>query len=234
MKIITVANRKGGTGKTTTAYNLAFSLALKNKLVCLVDLDSQGNLSLISKVDSISLEEFKNCEIKKINDKINILPFTKDFPILENEINSLLDRNNYLRDNIITKIDDARTYDYVIIDTSPGMNILNINAFFASDEAAIIVNSDYFSLSGLRQLIGVINQVQSMNTKLDYKIILNNFIKGRKYFDSLEPVLKSFEKYTDIKIPSRQAFIENSSLSKPTIDLEDVYTEYEKMCAVLS
>jgi len=80
-----------------------------------------------------------------------------------------------------------------------------------------------------------------MNTKLDYKIILNNFIKGRKYFDSLEPILKSFagstqtcEKYTDIKIPARQAFIENSSLSKPTIDLEDVYSEYEKMCKILA
>ena len=79
MKILTVGNRKGGTGKTTTTYNLAFSLALQKNKVCLIDLDSQANLSLLCKVSPIGLDAFKKAELTPINNFISILPATKKF-----------------------------------------------------------------------------------------------------------------------------------------------------------
>lgn len=233
MKTITVANRKGGTGKTTTAYNLAFSLALKQKKVCLLDLDTQSNLTLISKTQTISLDNFKNVHIQKMNDYIDILASSKEFNILENEINNMIDRNSYLKNFILPKIENNSDYDYLIIDTSPSFSILNINAFCISSTILIVINSDFFSVSGLNEIVHVIKQVKDINKKLDYKIVLNNFVKNRKYFDSLEPILKSIDNYTAIKIPNRQAFIDNSSLYKPTIDLEDVAIEYDKICEVI-
>jgi len=234
MKVITVANRKGGTGKTTTTYNLAFSLALKGKRVCLVDLDTQSNLSLISKVKPISIEAFKDAEIQKMNNFIDILPSTKDFSILENEINNMIDRNSYLKTSILPKIENHANYDYVLIDTSPSFSILNINAFCITDIVLVVINSDFFSVSGLNEIISVINQVRDINKKLDYKIILNNFVKNRKYFDSLEPILQGIPNYTDIRIPNRQAFIDNSSLYKPSIDIDDVGYQYDKICEVIA
>ncbi len=233
MKIITVANRKGGTGKTTTAYNLAFSLALKQKKVCLLDLDTQSNLTLISKVQPVSIDDFKDCSIVSMNDYIDILPSSKEFNILENEINNMIDRNSYLKNFILPKIQNHTKYDYLIIDTSPSFSILNINAFCISHTALIIINSDFFSVSGLNEIIHVIEQVKEINKKLDYKIVLNNFVKNRKYFESLEPILNDIPNYTAIKIPSRQAFIDNSSLYKPTIDIDDVAIEYDKICEVI-
>ena len=233
MKVITIANRKGGTGKTTTTYNLAFSLALKEKKVCLLDLDTQSNLSLISKVSPISIDSFKNCEIKHINKYIDILPSSKEFNILENEINNMIDRNLYIKNDLLPKIKNFNDYDYLLIDTSPSFNILNINAFCISDIVLIIINSDFFSVSGLNEIINVIKQVQEINHKLDYKIVLNNFVKNRKYFESLNPILDNIKNYTDIRIPSRQAFIDNSSLYKATIDIDDVATQFDKICEVI-
>ncbi len=233
MKIITVANRKGGTGKTTTAYNLAFSLALKQKKVCLLDLDTQSNLTLISCVEAISIDDFKDVRIQSMNNYIDILASSKEFNILENEINNMIDRNSYLKNSILPKIKAHAKYDYLIIDTSPSFSILNINAFCISHCILVVINSDFFSVSGLNEIIHVISQVKEINKKLEYKIVLNNFVKNRKYFESLEPILKGIKNYTEIKIPSRQAFIDNSSLYKPSIDLDDVAAEYDKICEVI-
>ena len=123
MKVVTIANRKGGTGKTTAAYNLGFIYALKGNRVCFVDLDSQANLTLLCAKETISLENFKNVEIEGVNKNVDILPATKRFSMLENEINELIDRNVYLKTNILPKFQE---YDYLIIDTPPALNILNI------------------------------------------------------------------------------------------------------------
>lgn len=230
MKVITIANRKGGTGKTTTAYNLAFSLGLNNKRVCLLDLDSQANLSLICKAEPVTLEEFKAVKIIGLNKQIDILPATKRLPILENEINNLIDRNSYLKNEILPKI---KGYDYLIIDTSPSFSILNVNALCISDIVLIIIHSDFFSLSGLNEMTDIINQIKAINNKVDYKIILNSFTKNRKYLDGLLPALEKINNFTDIKIPNRQAFIDNSSLYRPTLDIPEVQEEYNKIMELI-
>jgi chromosome partitioning protein len=230
MKVVSIINRKGGVGKTTTAYNLAFSLALKNYKVCLMDLDSQANLSLICKVSPLSLEDFKAVKIIGLNKQIDILPATKRFSILENEINNLIDRNAFLKTEILPKITG---YDYLIIDTPPAFSILNINALCISDIALIIIHSDFFSISGLTEMIDIINQVKSINSKIDYKIILNNFVKNRKYLEGLLPALNKIENFTGIMIPNRQAFIDNSSLFRPSIDIPEIQVEYNKIMELI-
>lgn len=230
MKIITIANRKGGTGKSTTCFNLCYSLALNKQKVCLIDLDSQANLSLISKVNPISLDDFKECKIIQLNKFIDILPATKKFPILENEINNLIDRNSYLKNEIIPKL---QGYDYIIIDTSPSFSILNINAFFVSDTILIVINPDYFSLSGLVEMQDIINQIKAINNKIDYKIILNKFSKDRKFLKDLLPNLTKLNNYTGIHIPNRQAFIDNSALFRPSIDIPEIKQEYNKIMELI-
>ena len=230
MKIITIANRKGGVGKTTSSYNLAFSLALENYKVCLLDLDSQANLSLLCKTDPISLEDFKDGKIIKLNKQIDILPATKRFSILENEINNLIDRNAYIKNEIIPKL---QGYDFVIIDTSPSFSILNINAFFISDTILIIINPDYFSLSGLVEMQDIINQIKAINNKIEYKVILNKFSKDRKFLKDLMPSLSKLENYTDIHIPTRQAFIDNSALFRPTLEIPEIQLEYNKIMELI-
>jgi len=231
MKIISISNRKGGTGKTTTAFNLAFTYALKKKKVLLLDLDSQANLSLLANVEPISLEDFKAGSVYEMNDYINILPATKRFKMLENEIDDLIDRNSYLKNDLLPKLGNG--YDYIIIDTPPALNILNINAFCVSDSIHIIVNPDYFSLAGLVEMEEIIEQIKGINPTVKTNIIVNAFISNRKFSDIVIDKLEENDNFTGIKIPHRQYIIDNSALKKPVIDKEDIYQPFEKIGALV-
>ena len=229
MKIITIANRKGGTGKSTVAFNLGFTYALDKKKVLFIDLDSQANLSMLAKVDPLSLEDFKNCSIKTMNPLIDILPATKRFAVLENEINQMIDRNSYLQSEILSKISD---YDYVIIDTPPALNILNINAFCVSDMVHIVVNPDYFSLAGLVEMKDIINQVKPINPKIQYKITLNAYIKNRHFSGKIIEALGNDPNYTGIQIPHRQHIIDSSARKEPSIEVMDIYEPFKALAAI--
>ena len=230
MKIITIANRKGGTGKSTVAFNLGFTYAMDKKKVLLIDLDSQANLSMLAKKEPLSLGEFKGCNIKNINKYIDILPATKEFSILENEINQMIDRNSYLQSEILSKISG---YDYIIIDTPPALNILNINAFCVSDIIHIVINPDYFSLSGLVEMKDIINQVKKINPKLQYKIILNAYIKNRHFSGLIIDNLDKDKHYTGIKIPHRQHIIDSSARREPAISHRDIYEPFKELAAIV-
>ena len=230
MRIITIGNRKGGTGKTTTCYNLAFSLALINKRVLLIDLDSQANLTLICDMEPISLDEFKRCSITSLNDKIDILPATKDFPVLLNEMSNMINRNTYLK-SLLSSIND---YDYILIDTSPSFNILNVNAYFISDTVLIVINPDYFSIAGLSEMQDILSEIKETNTKLEYHIVLNGYSKNRKYLQDLIPVLQKQENYSGIQIPHRQHFVDMSAIKRPAVELPEIQAEYNKIMAVIS
>jgi chromosome partitioning protein len=226
MKIITIANRKGGTGKSTVSFNLGFTFALHKKKVLFIDLDSQGNLSILCKKDLSSLESFKTVEIKPLNQFIDVLPATKRFGMLENEINQLIDRNFYLRDEILPKING---YDYVLIDTPPALNILNINAFCISDFVYIIVNPDYFSINGLVEMKEILNQVHSINKDIDYRIVLNAFFKGRNFVENVRELLSREDKFAGVEIPHRQHIIDSSAMKKAAIDNDDIYQPFEAL-----
>jgi len=231
MKIITVANRKGGTGKSTTAFNLGYTYALEKKKVLFLDLDSQANLSLLCNVDPLSLEDFKEGKIYKLNDYINILPATKRMNMLENEINQMIDRNTYLKTDLLPKL--GNDYDYVIIDTPPALNILNINAFCVSDMIHIVVNPDYFSLAGLVEMEDIINQIKGINPKLDHRIILNGYVKNRNFTEDVIQKLGLKPEYTGIEIPNRQHIIDCSALKKPAISQADILEPFQKIGALV-
>lgn len=229
-KIIVIANRKGGTGKTTIAYNLAASYALAGRRVCLLDLDSQANLSMLCRASPCSLETFKAGDPVKISESLSILPATKAFQMLENEINSRIDRNTYLKEEIIPKL---AGFDYVIIDTSPSLSILNINAFIVADMVHIVVNADAFSLSGLVEMRTILGQVKGINARLDWRIVLNAAHKKRNLTEATMNALRNEPGYSGIEIPNRQHFADSNARLQPSLDLEEIKDPFDQLAAVI-
>jgi chromosome partitioning protein len=219
LKIITIGNRKGGVGKTTTAYNLGYTYALAGKRVLFLDLDSQANLSSLCGVSPLSLEDFKAARVIGVNNLISILPATKRLSALENEIQGMFDRNVYLRDEILPKLPDA---DYLIIDTPPAIGILNINAFMISDAVHIVVNADSFSISGLVEMREIIDNVKTLNPKLKTRIVLNASFKGRTFTDAAREILAKEADYSGVEIPHRQHIIDCNARKVPALDAMDI------------
>ena len=229
MKIITVANRKGGTGKSTVAFNLGYTFAVQKKKVLFIDLDSQYNLTMLCGKADISLEEFKSCSTKQVNTYIDILPATKGFPMLEDQINRRIDRNTWLNETIISQVTG---YDLIIIDTPPALNILNVNAFCISDLVHIVVNADYFSLAGMQELREILDQVKNLNPKLIYKIVLNGYFTGRKFTEAVTDALAGDPAYTGIEIPHRQHITDMGAKKLPSIENPELYKLFSELAAV--
>lgn len=230
MKVITIANRKGGTGKTTTTFNLGYTYALQKKRILFIDLDSQGNLTDLCGLSTISLDSFKNCEIMSLNQYVDILPATKNFPQLENEINQELDRNAYLKTNILPKL---QGYDFILIDTAPALSIININALCISDMVYVVIHADNFSLMGLNEMKDIIEKVKGINSKIEYKIILNESMKNRTFTEKAKERLVTLPAYTGIEIPHRQHVIDRNAMRKPSIDLEDIHAPFSALAGAI-
>lgn len=226
MKTIVIANRKGGVGKTTVAYNLGAAYALAGRRVCFLDIDSQANLSTLCRVAPSGLESFKAAEIVNLSERLAIVPASKAFALLENEVNQLIDRNGYIRAKILPRL---AAFDYCIIDTAPGLSILNVNALCAADMVHIIVNADSFSLAGLVEMREILDQVRTINTGLEYRIILNAAMKGRRLTDAALSALRSEAGYSGIEIPNRQHFADSNALRKPAIDAPDILGPFQKL-----
>ena len=230
MRYITIANRKGGTGKTTITYNLGFYYAIQKKRVLFIDLDSQGNLTDLAQAPLLSVEEFKSCKIHKINEYIDILPASKSFQILENEIHQEIERNFYLKNEILQKISG---YDYVLIDTSPSLSILNINAFCISDYIYIIIQADNFSLNGLNEMSQIIDKILKINNKLKYKIVLNGSFKNRVFTEKVKERLNKLNNFSAIEIPHRQYVIDSNALRRPSLEQDEIYKSFEKIGSIV-
>ena len=174
-KIIAVANQKGGTGKTTTALNLGAALAEQGKRVLLVDFDPQGALTLAHGIDPDGLETtIYDALINPSMTLASVLITTEGGPDLaptnldlsgaEVELLSEIGREMYLADKLRAVQD---LYDVIIIDCPPTLGLLTINALAAADEVLIPVQTEYFALKAIRQLMGIIRKVQAKaNPKL--------------------------------------------------------------------
>ncbi len=176
-KIISICNRKGGVGKTTTAVNLGAYLAALGKYVLLVDLDPQANATSGIGHDPNCLEKsIYHCLIEEIHPHqilrrtriygYNILPSTFDLAGATIELVNLNSRE-YVLSKLLDKI--RLDYDYIIIDCPPSLELLTINGLVAADEIIIPVQCEYYSLEGLEQLIKAINLIKQ-NLKEDLKV----------------------------------------------------------------
>lgn len=169
-RIIAVLNQKGGVGKTTTVINLCAYLAKAGHRVLLIDLDPQGNatsglgfdkLSLSQNTYQAILENAKpeNAIIRTKIDKLDLVPTNADLAGAEVQLAKIEDREIKLRDFIDKTRDNI--YEYIFIDCPPSLGLLSINALVASTDVIIPVQTEYYAMEGLSQLIQVIDRIQA-------------------------------------------------------------------------
>ncbi len=228
-KIIAICNQKGGTGKTTTAINLASYLALAQRKVLLIDLDPQANTTSgfgINRADvqkstyHVLLEETNLKEILKDTGVQNLwlAPSSMDLTGAEVELVSVLGREYRLKKSVSV---EKGNFDFIFIDSPPSLGLITINALCAADSALIPVQCEYYALEGLTQLINTIRLVKdNLNPVLDIEGVLLTMADFRTNLtkEVIEEVRKHFpDKVYNTIIPRSVRLTEAPSFGKPIV-----------------
>ncbi len=205
-KVISVANQKGGVGKTTTAVNLSTLLAKKGKKVLLIDTDPQGNATSglgVTKEVELSVydilvgettfeETVQETEVKNLT----VCPSNISLAGAEVELVSMMSREQRLKEKLEVVKDE---YDFIIIDCPPSLGLITLNAFTASDSVLIPVQCEYFALEGLGQLLNTVNLVKKhLNKNLEIEGALLTMYDARTNLSN--QVVKEVKKYFEDKV----------------------------------
>ena len=203
--IITIANNKGGTGKTTTAVNLGAALAEKEKRVLLVDLDPQGNLSVNLGVDIDNLEStiydvLLNPEsypldgviISDLSNDMNLIPANIDLSGATVELMDEMSRETILKRALSPVL---KLYDFCLIDCPPNLGLLTLNALTAADLVIVPVQTEYLAMRSIKELMNIIDKVKERtNPELDMRLLCTMFdrrtIHGRDVIEELREVFR--------------------------------------------
>ncbi len=226
-KVIALSNQKGGVGKTTTAINLASYVALLNRSVLIIDFDPQGNTTSGFGIEKNNLESniydvimgdslAKDNILHTHQERLDILPSNIDLAAAEVDLVPLPRREFALKDALASIVN---LYDYIFIDCPPSLGLLTLNALTASDSVLIPIQSEFFALEGLSQLMNTIKIVkQRLNPPLKINGVVLTMYDNRSVMSKqvTNEIQKFFGgKVYDVPVPRNIKLVEAPSFGVP-------------------
>jgi chromosome partitioning protein len=230
-RILSIANQKGGVGKTTTAINLGTALAACGESVLVIDLDPQGNastgLGIPRSAQTVSTYHVLMGEAPLVDaivesaiPKLHCVPSSMDLLGAELEL-AQIDRKTHRLADTIARLSILRSYDYILIDCPPSLNLLTINSLAAADAVLVPLQCEFFALEGLSQLLKTVERIKTnVNPRLTIQgVVLTMFDRRNSLSEQVAQDVRSVlgEKVYDTVIPRNVRVSEAPSHGKPVL-----------------